>query len=186
LPNVPEGTYWFGGPVDRCEVSLRICGDDLDPDEITSLMGVMPTRSHRRGEAIVSSNGKHSRICKRGIWSIKYEPIADSDADLESTIMSLLSQLPSETSVWSSLSAKYEIDLFCGLFLEAPNRGLTLSAKLLKCLGDRGVELGFDVYSPDFDTALESFRKGPPAGRIREGRLKSNTATEQSDESEPE
>ena len=27
----PEGTVWFGGPVDRWRVALRVYGEDLDP-----------------------------------------------------------------------------------------------------------------------------------------------------------
>lgn len=100
--------------------------------------------------------------------------------------MSLLSHLPSGVSVWSRLSAEHEIDLFCGLFLEAPNRGLTLSAGLLKYLGDCGIELGPDIYSPNFDTALKSFRKEPPARRSRDGKLESAPATERSDQRDPE
>jgi hypothetical protein len=31
---------WFGGPVDRFSITLRINGDDLDPDEISALLEV--------------------------------------------------------------------------------------------------------------------------------------------------
>ncbi len=130
-------------------------------------MGVEPTQSHRRGDTIVSAAGKHSRTCRLGVWSLSLEPGAEPRAELEAAIVSLLSRLPSDLSVWSRLSAKYEIDLFCGLFLEAPNRGLTLSPDLLKRLGERGIELGLDIYSPNFDEALASFLNGPPGRRDR-------------------
>jgi hypothetical protein len=41
----------FGGPIDDAAVSLKIYGDDLDPDQITGLLGVAPTHSHRLGTA---------------------------------------------------------------------------------------------------------------------------------------
>lgn len=41
-----------GGPVDRVTVSLRVFGDDLDPVEVTTLLGCQPTEARRRGEVI--------------------------------------------------------------------------------------------------------------------------------------
>lgn len=162
MSNIPEGTTWFGGPVDRCKVTLHISADKLDPDEVTILLGQVPTSARRTGDLIFNSKGKQLGICRRGTWSLQHKPELDSiPEELETAILLLLSQLTSDLSVWSSLGAKYKIALFCGLFLDAPNRGLELSADLLKCLGDRGIQLGLDIYSPDFDTAFESFRKGP-------------------------
>ena len=146
--------------MDRCKVSLRICGDNLDPDDLTRMMGISATVSHRKGDAIISRDGKHQRTAKRGIWSLEQEPNNAND-DLETTITNLLSLLPSDVSVWSELATRFEIDLFCGLFLDAPNRGLTLSPKILRYLGERQIELGLDIYSPNLDTALESLQRRP-------------------------
>ena len=43
----------------------------------------------------------------------------------------------------------YRVDLFCGLFLERPNRGVTLMPKTMTEIGVRGIKLGFDIYAPE-------------------------------------
>ena len=45
----PEGTTWFGGPVDRWKVELRIYGEELDPDRISGLLGCEPSSAARKG-----------------------------------------------------------------------------------------------------------------------------------------
>jgi ribosomal protein L19 len=52
-------------------------------------------------------------------------------------------------AVWKKIVAGYRIDLFCGLYLERSNRGITLAPKTLSELGARGIELGFDIYAPE-------------------------------------
>ncbi|MDX2111920.1 MAG: hypothetical protein SFY80_16955 [Verrucomicrobiota bacterium] len=56
-------------------------------------------------------------------------------------------------TVWEHLAKYYSLDLFCGLFLDRNNRGLTLSPKTLKAIGERGIELGFDIYGPEEEAA---------------------------------
>jgi hypothetical protein len=50
--------------------------------------------------------------------------------------------------VWRSLTEQFEVDLFCGLFLETTNRGLELPASLVSALGNRNLRIGFDIYAP--------------------------------------
>jgi len=45
----PEGTTWFGGPVDRWKVALRVYGEELDPDRISALLGCEPSSTARKG-----------------------------------------------------------------------------------------------------------------------------------------
>ncbi|MEZ0389351.1 MAG: DUF4279 domain-containing protein [Verrucomicrobium sp.] len=65
---VPEGTIWFGGPVDEASVLLRIYGDDLDPEEITRLLGCEPWDAGRMGELKVGA--KRSWTVRRGYWKL--------------------------------------------------------------------------------------------------------------------
>ena len=70
-------------------------------------------------------------------------------ADLDAQVNSILSRLTSDLGVWQQLSSKYQVDLFCGLFLERPNRGVTLRAETMAQLGARGISFGFDIYAPE-------------------------------------
>jgi len=47
-PNItasaPEGTQWFGGPVDCSRLSLRVGDAGVDREEISALLGHPPDR----------------------------------------------------------------------------------------------------------------------------------------------
>ncbi len=66
---------------------------------------------------------------------------------MDGQIREILSQLSGDLSVWRSITQRYHVDLFCGLFLRESNEGLTLSSQSLAALGERGIEMGMDIYS---------------------------------------
>jgi hypothetical protein len=133
--------------VQRSVVSLRISSDDLIPDEITRLLGATPTHTQIKGEKIVGKKTGHVRIAKFGMWRLSASDREPEDMDGQ--IREILSQTNSDLSVWRSIAQKHEIDLFCGLFLRVSNEGMTLSPESLSALGERGIELGLDIYSGD-------------------------------------
>ena len=131
------------GAIDHSVATLRFFGDDLVPDEITALLGASPTESCRKCQELIGSKTGIVRITKTGSWRLsaaRREP-----EDLEAQIVEILGQLTQDLSVWESL-ANYQPDLFCGLFMGSSNDGLTLSAKVLLSLGQRGIALGLDIY----------------------------------------
>jgi hypothetical protein len=142
----PAGTVWFGGPVDRFCITLRIQAEELDPDHVSTLLGCAPTQAERKGVAIHTPAG-NTRIPKRGHWSLTIESkdCAKSD-DVDDVVRILFARLPSGPQIWDSLTKAYTVDLFCGLFLASANRGFTISPEVSKLLSDRHVTIGFDVY----------------------------------------
>ena len=139
----PEGTVWFGGPVDRWKVTLRVYGGELDPDKVSARLGCQPTSAARRGNP-------HPR---KGRWRLKIDSReCDPNDDVEDGIKMLLTRLPSEKSLWDSLTTDLEADVYCALFLRTSNRGFGISAEVLRLLSDRNLEIGFDIYfGPDKD-----------------------------------
>jgi hypothetical protein len=80
-----------------------------------------------------------------GIWMLEAE---DREPEgMNGQVQELLGQLTSDLAVWKSIGKKYQIDLFCGIFLGGSNEGMTLSAACLAALGERGIEMGLDIYS---------------------------------------
>ena len=141
----PEGTVWFGGPVDRFRITLRIYGEELDPDRISALLGCTPTRAERKGIPISTRGG--ARIPKKGRWALEINSRdCDENDDVEDGIRMLLARLPSDRDLWVSLTSMYTVDVFCGLFLESSNRGFGISPEVSKLLSDRHLEIGFDLY----------------------------------------
>jgi len=82
-----------------------------------------------------------------GMWRLRATKLAPGDLDAQ--IEEILSKLSSDMAVWKKLSERYHVDLFCGLFLASGNEGLTISPKSLADLGNRGIELGLDIYGGD-------------------------------------
>lgn len=127
LDGAPEGTQWYGGAVDRSTMTLRINCEASECETVSNLIGC------------ASEDAKRWRITA-----------PDSQgADLDAQVNVILVRLTSDLNVWQQLSSKYQVYLFCGLFLDRPNRGVSLSAETMAKLGARGISFGFDIYSPD-------------------------------------
>jgi hypothetical protein len=140
----PEGTVWFGGSIDRSVASLRIFGSDIDPSEVSEILGCAPTSSGKTGELVQRANGKSFPV-REGYWRLES---SKGSFEIEELVLSLLNRLTADMNAWSSLTSRFKVDIFCGLFLEAANRGFSLSPAVLKQLSDRGIPIGFDVYAP--------------------------------------
>ena len=51
-----------------------------------------------------------------------------------------------DLGVWKALTSSYEVDMFCGAFMQSGNDGLSISAESMLDLGTRGIELDLDIY----------------------------------------
>lgn len=79
--------------------------------------------------------------------------VAGSEPEnLDGQIEEILGKLTDNLVVWSKISEQFEVDFFCGLFMGGSNEGLSLSPRTLAALGERGIELGLDIYAPDEET----------------------------------
>ena len=139
--------FSVGGPLERAKVTLRVFGNELDPDEISYLLQCEPTSKARKGD-IVDDDGKgHQRVSPIGKWSLHSgEP---EDLALEEQVLKILSRVTEKREVWQRLTQQYKVDLFCGVFLNEGswNRGFSLSPTILKELAARNLEIGFDIYT---------------------------------------
>jgi hypothetical protein len=124
----PPGTVWFGGSVDRSTMTLRIECDMAEVQQIAELLGCS------------SEPSKHG-------WRLS--ALASEPADINAQVQQILSRATSDLSVWRELSSRHRIDLFCGLFLERSNRGISLSPETMSEVSARGISFGFDIYAPE-------------------------------------
>ncbi|MBX3438989.1 MAG: DUF4279 domain-containing protein [Planctomycetaceae bacterium] len=138
-PNTPG--IVVGGPVDDVSITLRIFGDDLDPEEITALFRVQPTSSCKKGDVF---RGKHyDRLEKTGKWLYAKDHVQDN---LDTIVRDLLANLPDDLTIWTSITDRFSVDLFLGVWMRDWNRGFDLKHETLKHLSDRRLEIGFDIY----------------------------------------
>ena len=129
---------------------LRLFGEDLELDEITHILRCAPTAAQRTGEVIRYQSGRE-RIVKCGNWRLdanRAEP-----EDINGQVRWLLSQVESDLDVWKRLTQQFEADIYCGVFMKGSNEGFSLAPDVLALLGQRGIHLGFEIYS-DIDDAV--------------------------------
>ena len=100
-----------------------------------------------KGEPFSWSKQGKPRIAKSGMWRL--EASEKTPGNLDEQVTEILSQLADSMDVWRSLSERYTLDLFCGIFMDSSMEGISLSAKSMLELGHRGIEIDLDIYGPD-------------------------------------
>ncbi|MCP4284799.1 MAG: DUF4279 domain-containing protein [Gammaproteobacteria bacterium] len=127
----------------KSATSLRIFGDNLEPTEITKLLGKEPDRAYRKGDEVPVANGT-TRVARTGSWSVSVD--RKSPGDLDAQITEILDGTSEDLGHWRYLASRFQVEMFCGLFLEEWNEGLSVSAATSTLLGSRGISLELDVY----------------------------------------
>jgi Domain of unknown function (DUF4279) len=139
----------------KSTVSLRVFGEDLEPDALSTLFGCFPDKSYRKGDTVSPRLPEHRRKC--GMWSIKAVE-AEPEA-YDSQIQQVLSRVSQDESVWKSVRESYEVALFCGFFMDTTNQGFCLSVASLEALARRGIQPSFDIYAPTPEEEAEYYAK---------------------------
>lgn len=135
--------------LEKTKATLRIHGDDLIPDEVSRLLGAQPENAQIRGEVLVGKASGHRRVARTGVWSLRAQD--RSPGDLNAQIDDIFARLSGDPAVWAQLQSRFELNLFCGFFMGGRNNGETISPAKLRLLGERGIELQLDIYTPDPD-----------------------------------
>ena len=136
--------------LNRAVASLRIVGDDLTPDEVTTLLGVRPSRSFARGDE-VRHRRTPPRIAGFGMWSL--DAPETEPADIDSQVSALLHPLTDDLDVWRELAVRFDVDVFCGWFMKYGNEGIAMSPRTLLALAERQIVLDLDIYAGDAELA---------------------------------
>jgi len=126
-------------------VALRIFGDELDPPEISTLLGATPTAVRKKGDIRTVSSGQRV-VARTGLWEFKAG--RRSPGDLDTQVGHLFSLLSPDLTAWQHLAERYECRVDCGLFMRERNESGELRPETLALLVARGVVLTFDIYDP--------------------------------------
>jgi hypothetical protein len=140
-PNEPdEDIVWIGGSVERVSLKLSVWGEDLNPEDITSLLRCSPNDSWRKGDPWKYGPGYRPF----GMWSIGVDSVSGTEAEIR--LHQLLDRTTPDPEAWLSIRARFDARIFVGVFMEAGNRGLGLSSLMVKRLAERGLRIDFDIY----------------------------------------
>ncbi|MER8365193.1 DUF4279 domain-containing protein [Mesorhizobium sp. M0991] len=140
----------------QSSAGLRLFGDDLDPVELSRLLGGKPTYAIKKGDLHTYPPNRPPRIARTGSWRLSSE--YDKGDQLDRQIVDILKALTLDLAVWADLARRFKVDMFCGVWLDEENQGLGLAPGTLQMLGDRGIELNLDIYyePPEADDGPES------------------------------
>lgn len=131
----------------RVCASLTFLGEDLNPEELSELLGCTPEVGVRKGDAFVGGFGR-PRTAPSGRWT--YSTGYREPPDIDDQICELLGRLPESLNLWSDLTTKFECYLSLGIWFvdEDWTSGTLVQPSTLPMLGERGVALDFDMYAP--------------------------------------
>ena len=131
-----------GGLVDETKVTLALYGEDLDPEEITKLLGVEPTSAHRRGD----TRSRGARPYPKGAWFLKL--VGTPPRGPAELLEDLLERVPpASVALWQGLRQRFDVQVRFGIFLEAWNRGFGVPARQLEQLSLIVNSFEFDIYA---------------------------------------
>lgn len=137
----------------NCEktyASFRLGGDALDPDEVTSALGITPTQAFIKDQEIpVGRKGKATRRQRTGVWLLDTEHTVESTS-LERHVIWLLDAVEPAADARRALRARrgLEADFFC-YWLSAHGHGGPLFAPgTLARIAALDAVLGIDFYGP--------------------------------------
>ncbi len=136
----------------RSEISVYFAfsGFDIDPDEITRLTGITPTRIQRAGDPVswassLSEEDKQRIRVKTNGW-VMYSGL-DSNVDLPTQVKALLEKLESAWDRLIELSQQYEPAVECIVRSYGGDRPeITFDKEVVRKLAQLNAELGVDLY----------------------------------------
>jgi hypothetical protein len=145
--DAPKDTVWVGGPIPWFSISLSISAEDLDPDEITRLLGIQPTKAWRKGVPQSGRAGREGRVPTFGRWSTGLRRDETTEWDVEEAISLVLDRILVKDEVWKQVVSNSKARIFVGLTLDTYNRGFGFAPSLLKRIAELGLMLDFDIYA---------------------------------------
>jgi len=124
-------------------VWLRVMHEQLDPTEISGLLGIEPTKVQLAGDRIYDTS---ELTYKYSGWSLQSKGHVQS-RDSRDHFAWLLERISGKGNVLQSLASRgYLVDICCRWDSASGHGGPTMDPEQLVQLGSLGVEVWFDIY----------------------------------------
>jgi hypothetical protein len=126
-------------------VQFRINGKDLDPGEVTRKLGLEPNQVRIAGE-----RRSANQVWHESLWSYDGGTASAETArewtSLEDGLLYVLERLLPKRELIQEYAKSHEAVWWCGHFQSGFDGGPTLSASLMRILGELGIPLFIDNY----------------------------------------
>jgi len=122
-----------------CELSVY--GSDLEPDEVTRLLGIQPDTTWRRGDP---RGSRRTAFFDYGCWRIE-TGIAE-EADMNEQLKVLLARLGTHEETLKAMRPPFDLEFGCVIYLDGPLPILHVDADTLQRISHLGAELDIDLY----------------------------------------
>lgn len=126
----------------RYSASLRISSKTLNVADITTILGIEPTRTHEKGKPFSSRNP--SRLRQESLWLL--ESGLNSSEPLDAHMEKLADFIQDKAVLLKYLIPICYMDIFCGVFSESGQGGFVFNPVILKKLTAIPIEIVFDLY----------------------------------------
>ena len=142
IPQGPEGTIWFGQP-GRSSPLLARCGRLSTRLACPEPWAASPRGASERARLSSLRLVSRSGLPAPGRGSLIIRWLGMSQSARQSL---LLRTLPTDQSVWTSLTSRFTVDLICAVTVRCVNRGFELPPEVLGSVAERGITLSFDIF----------------------------------------
>jgi hypothetical protein len=125
-------------------VYFLLTGFEITPDEITSILGIEPSKSWSVGDTIEKTKLKR----KENGWTLSSG--LDKSSELEEHLTSLFQQIQSKWSIFLNLCSKYEAEISCTIYsYEAQGSAMHFDKAIIKYVAELNAEIDIDYYCLD-------------------------------------
>ena len=127
-------------------VTLRLLGKDLEPEEVSTAMGMAADRSHKKGDPV---RARKSAVRDTGYWSATSSTHMAGTEDINKHIAWLVALVtPRRPLLLSYQQRGWTVDVWIGVHTNAGHGGPVVHPDALVALGNIGLAVCLDLY-PD-------------------------------------
>lgn len=127
-------------------VAFRVAGSDVDPKEISALLSLMPSSSHRHGEPHWGKGGRRYSDFSEGMWSL--ETTLEKSRPLTEHLDEIGLALAGKEAVLRHLRSRaYDPGFFIGVFNVNDGDEVGLTAAQMRTWADLSIDVCFDLYA---------------------------------------
>lgn len=133
--------------LNKISVYLTISDFDFEPEEITAFLGIIPSKTHKKGEPIIPKGNPNYQY-KHNHWSLK--SLSNDSIELAKHIESIFEQVKEKWQILVDIGNQYYIEIECAIYIyddsEQPIPIIHLDKEITQKLAELNAEIDIDLY----------------------------------------